>query len=77
MHAVVFYAVGDHYIGCYKDTTDRDLNHEASLTNYTYFRPITCTAYCRVNGYRYAGTQAGNLCFCGNSYGSKVYLVIP
>ena len=48
-------------------TAGRDLSGamftETALTN------STCRAWCASRGYAFAGTQVGNYCFCGNSFG--------
>ncbi|KAJ6635650.1 putative fungistatic metabolite [Pseudolycoriella hygida] len=33
--------------------------------------PATCVAACKQAGYKYAGTEMGNKCFCGNSIPSE------
>lgn len=56
------------YVGCFKDAPERDLVRET----YTITNEMTvdmCAARCRQSGFAYAGLQAGNQCFCGNSYG--------
>lgn len=56
------------YIGCFKDTPDRDLVTETywASGDMTVER---CVSYCRQKGYAYAGVQSHSQCFCGNSYG--------
>jgi len=61
------------FIGCFKDQGDsfgtkgRDLDGllivSETMTN------AKCADLCRAGGYRYAGTQVGKQCFCGNAYG--------
>ena len=55
------------YIGCFKDTSDFDLNGflERSQSN----TPERCIATCRTKGFKYAAVQYGESCLCGNSYG--------
>ena len=56
------------YLGCFGDSSSpRDLSAPAysSLYNSTE----ACIADCAYHGYTYAGTQSGQQCFCGNSYG--------
>ena len=57
----------DPYVGCYQDWVKRDLNgyfySDSSLT------VESCVATCTAANYQYAGMQAGNLCFCGDTYG--------
>ena len=61
------------YIGCFQDSMARDLPYEA------YDSPVntneTCVRTCAVHGFRYAATQAGSQCFCGNAYENSVYAV--
>ena len=65
----------DNSIGCFKDqgdpqgTAGRDLSGSiVSIANMTNFM---CRSQCGAQGYRYAGTQVGTYCFCGNSYGNS------
>jgi WSC domain-containing protein len=56
------------FLGCFKDQQpQRDVGglsvRSDSLTT------GQCVATCRFSGFRYAGTQYGSYCFCGNSYG--------
>ena len=59
---------GSRYIGCFADQTDvRDLggytfNNGAMTTS-------SCISTCNERGFKYASTQFGSHCFCGNSYG--------
>lgn len=55
------------YVGCYKDTSDFDLN--GHLERGPQNTPQRCIAICRDKGFRYAGVQYGESCLCGNSYG--------
>ncbi|MBF0287399.1 MAG: WSC domain-containing protein [SAR324 cluster bacterium] len=64
---VVSQPVYGQYIGCYKDKPDRDLSHQAG--QYRDITPEGCISICGKQGYTYAGTQNGNQCWCGNSYG--------
>jgi len=54
-------------IGCFKDTSDFDLNGhlERSATN----TPQRCIETCRQKGFAYAAVQYGQSCLCGDSYG--------
>lgn len=58
---------GTRYLGCFKDTYDRDLTgysqQDAQLTLQS------CANLCRQKGFKYAAAQYGSSCFCGNSYG--------
>jgi len=59
--------MGTRYLGCFKDTENRD------LTGYTQQDPKltlqSCSDICRQKGFKYAAAQYGAHCFCGNSYG--------
>lgn len=57
------------YLGCFNDTGDRDLNGY-SLFQYGSMTNEFCIATCGGGGFRYAGTQYGSYCFCGNKYGT-------
>ncbi|MCK5688458.1 WSC domain-containing protein, partial [Myxococcota bacterium] len=60
-------AQAQHYLGCYKDQPERDLTgHFMSANRLTTEQ---CVAECRSKGFKYAGTQYANQCYCGNSYG--------
>lgn len=54
-------------LGCFKDASARDLPEaffsDAGMTT------ERCVNHCAGKGFRYAGTQYGRQCFCGNSYG--------
>jgi len=62
-------------VGCYVDKGDpqglhgRDLSGASSRNN-PQMTVERCLRYCEVMGFRYAGVQYANSCFCGNSYGS-------
>lgn len=51
-------------IGCYRDKGKRQLG----LAHWTFpaNSPAVCVAACKQAGYRYAGPEATNHCFCGN-----------
>lgn len=55
------------YLGCFKDTSDFDLNGylERSRSN----TPQRCVGSCLEKGFRFAGIQYSESCLCGNSYG--------
>jgi hypothetical protein len=63
------------YLGCFKDqgtigsTAGRDLNGFL-LADREGMTPALCNRTCGDRGFRYAGTQSGFQCFCGNRYGS-------
>ena len=62
------------YLGCFRDRGDafgptgRDL--DGAMQNDSSLTTHQCIAVCRTRGFRYAGTQYGTNCFCGNKYGS-------
>ena len=57
------------YVGCYQDSSPRDLS-----MGYTYLNSVyNCAVFC--NGYLYFGTQNNGACFCGNTYG--LYGILP
>ena len=60
------YAVTTQIIGCYNDQAARDLPYGVTLGSNSI---ENCQSFCRSAGYKYAGAQYGNQCFCGNSYG--------
>jgi len=51
-------------IGCYRDKGKRQLG----LAHWTFpaNSPAVCVAACKQAGYKYAGPEASNHCFCGN-----------
>jgi hypothetical protein len=55
------------YVGCYQNHSVRDLQGASfiamDLTN------DSCQAFCAEKGFKYAGTEFGSQCYCGNSYG--------
>ena len=57
----------DSYIGCFIDSSERDLTYfvgELSVNG-----QINCIQACQSEGYQFAGTQSSQECWCGNSYG--------
>jgi hypothetical protein len=54
------------YVGCYADTSNRDLPYWAPGGPYTV---AGCQSACAAAGYQYAGVQYGGECFCGDAYG--------
>ena len=66
------------YLGCFTDTPSRDLAGNAqSLSTQT---PQQCMTWCGSQGYKYAGVQFGDQCFCGNSfdaYGASTSCNVP
>ncbi len=57
------------YIGCYADSMMRDLPYQAYGSQYNTVG--SCAAACAYHGYRYAGLENGNQCFCGSAYGGQ------
>ena len=55
-------------MGCFADGSSRDLSGPAETSSTD--SPEQCAAWCNVQGFKYAGLQDGNQCFCGNSFGS-------
>ncbi|CAH1776614.1 unnamed protein product [Owenia fusiformis] len=69
------YDVSDIYIGCYKDgmhSDPRDLMRPVNGVNARIndITPDICNNRCRDLGYKYAGSQFGTQCFCGNKFGT-------
>jgi len=56
------------FIGCWKDKPQRDLPHRQP--NIKLGDRETCFKTCKAKGYKYAGLQWHQQCFCGNEYGS-------
>ena len=55
------------FLGCFRDEAVRDLSGPGmSAGDMTAGR---CVAWCRDQGFPYAGAQYGSQCFCGNTYG--------
>jgi WSC domain-containing protein/cellulase (glycosyl hydrolase family 5) len=55
------------FVGCYADTSMRDLPNRAYADDANTVE--RCTGVCRDAGYAFAGVQYGSECWCGNSYG--------
>ncbi|XP_006822541.1 uncharacterized protein LOC102805667, partial [Saccoglossus kowalevskii] len=57
------------YMGCFNDGTPRALS-SASKTGYDGMTAGACIGFCtqRAASSQYAGVQAGDECYCGNSY---------
>jgi len=55
------------FLGCFKDQPQRDL--DGLLAHGDNLTAAQCVATCRSGGFRFAGTQYGSECHCGNSYG--------
>jgi hypothetical protein len=58
--------MGEKYVGCYKDTGNRDLSDYLSKST----SPTDCYKLATSKGYKYAAMQYGQHCFGSNSYGS-------
>ncbi|MFK5283059.1 WSC domain-containing protein, partial [Lacticaseibacillus paracasei] len=56
------------YKGCFVDKEDRDISggHYIDSTGNCVEK---CAKFCFKRNFKYAGLQAGQECFCGNSYG--------
>ncbi|CAH1776679.1 unnamed protein product [Owenia fusiformis] len=64
---VYSFIYNDHeYLGCFADTTDRDLNGRTNLIRRSRW---DCITTCKAHGFQYSGNQNAYTCFCGNSYG--------
>lgn len=63
------------FLGCFKDqgdpqgTTGRDLS--GSISSNAAMTNAMCRSQCGAQGFKFAGTQAGTYCFCGNDYGKN------
>merc|ERR1711939_139789 len=55
------------FVGCYKDTRDRDL--PARQANFATGDREVCFKQCSDMGYKFAGLQWKGQCFWGNDYG--------
>jgi len=61
------------YLGCYRDkgvvesAKDRDIDGHYNRSNHMTIK--TCTTLCSKKGFKYAGVQNANGCFCGNLFG--------
>ena len=59
------------YVGCYNDGGPRDLPHHAATTD--AMTPFLCVSTCRNLGFLFAGVQNENQCWCGNTFGGKIF----
>ncbi|XP_068722638.1 deleted in malignant brain tumors 1 protein-like [Montipora capricornis] len=55
----------DAYVGCYKDTNDHAMTLEFKSPSMT---PVKCVRRCQIEGFKYAGLEWGNECYCGSNY---------
>ncbi|KAK8872836.1 glyoxal oxidase [Apiospora arundinis] len=54
-------------LGCYSEGNGgRTLGYQANTAGNN--SALTCTAACKTAGYKYAGTEYSDQCFCGNSF---------
>jgi hypothetical protein len=66
---------GPHFLGCFKDggnpfgTSGRDL-HDKGWRD-SEMTIARCVAFCRSQGYAYAGAQFSRQCYCGNEFGKR------
>ncbi|KAL5006137.1 hypothetical protein ScPMuIL_017295 [Solemya velum] len=60
----------DKYLGCYENIGPRELTGDW-MEDKQSNSPEVCKDFCREKGFKYAGTQAGSFCYCGNSYGYR------
>ena len=56
------------YVGCFKDSYDRDLPHQVHHYTGATLSPRRCLLSCNLLGYRYAGLQQRE-CWCGSEKG--------
>ena len=54
-------------VGCFRDQGNRDL--DGMMLEARGMTTEACTRECAEWGYRFAGTENGNQCFCGNAFG--------
>ncbi|XP_063406436.1 kremen protein 1-like [Mytilus trossulus] len=55
------------YLGCFVDYHDRLLSHGYNGDgHHPQMENNRCILYCKGQGYKYAGTEATDFCFCGN-----------
>ncbi len=63
------------YIGCFKDQGEPQGTKGRDLSGFAISDPKMttekCVSICREKGFKYAGTQYGTWCFCGNTYGKS------
>lgn len=63
-------AQGQTFLGCFKDNVKpEDLGPDAFAERSDNLTGARCVATCRAGGYRFAATQNGSACICGNVYG--------
>eukprot|EP00941_MAST-03F_sp_MAST-3F-sp1_P001215 g1215.t1 len=56
-------------LGCFRDKErDRDLTKLVARGRIRFFK-TKCARRCFKKGFKFAGIQAGGICYCGNSYG--------
>ncbi|CAC5392028.1 unnamed protein product [Mytilus coruscus] len=74
--SIFFLTESNAYVGCFVDTWKRLLPHRYRLNGADYpdMENNRCLFYCRDQGYKFAGTEDGGECFCGDNpyqYGPK------
>ncbi len=68
--AVTSTAAGQTFLGCFRDNgRQTDLGNDAFAFHSDNMTGAQCVATCRARGFRFAGTQNGSSCVCGNGYG--------
>jgi len=66
--SVLAQPAGTKYLGCFKDDRwNRDL--AAYTEDHPGMTAQACVDSCRKKGFKFAATQYGKHCFCGDSYG--------
>ena len=57
---------GWNYVGCANDTAGSVRTLNAKSTSNSSMTTESCQNYCMLNGYKYAGTEYGDECYCDN-----------
>ena len=68
----LFLDVAASYLGCYKDSSKRDLDGDflnQGTSDERSYTPASCVTACKGKGFVYAAVQDRGQCFCGDSYG--------
>ena len=68
----LFLDVAAFYLGCYKDSSKRDLDGDflnQGTSDERSYTPASCVTACKGKGFVYAAVQDRGQCFCGDSYG--------
>ncbi len=61
--------VGPVHLGCFMDSQTRDLPYQAYDSQLS--TTAMCVSACIAKGYRFAATQWGSQCYCGDAYGGQ------